>query len=143
MHNLYEALELYGKDYEKITKHVGTKDIAIVRNQCFNLHKKLKDSPNSPYAHLIGVLNVKLKRGRRTLNSDVDLKSEKESQVESQQEGEERKSQEPIVINSSTAENHAENHDAKMQICDNKLSSSPCSSLQNDDDEISSDDSLL
>ena len=40
-----EACELYGKDYEKITQHVGTKAIDQVRGYTSNFLKELKAKP--------------------------------------------------------------------------------------------------
>ena len=37
-----EACELYGKDYDKVTAHIGTKSIIQVRGYAYNFLKELK-----------------------------------------------------------------------------------------------------
>ena len=57
-------MKLYGKDYYKITEHVGTQDIDAVRRRCFNDLERYRRNPDLPDASLlVEKLSVKLHPG--------------------------------------------------------------------------------
>ena len=60
-----QAVELYGKDFQKITAHIETKDISQVRSQSNNLLKRFRADPSLKGAHIIEILQKPLQRGRR------------------------------------------------------------------------------
>ena len=77
-----EAVKLYGKNYYKITDHVGTQDIDSIRRRCAKELLRYRKKPNLPDAKLIlAKLSVKLKPGRKSLQQghwDEDEKYERE-----------------------------------------------------------------
>ena len=63
-----EAVKIYGKDYKRITKHVGLLDVDIIRRRCANELLKYRNRPHLPEAKImIEKLSVKLKGGRPTI----------------------------------------------------------------------------
>ena len=61
----FEALELFGKDFHKITEHVGTKSIESIRGHCAYQQRRHSMHPDLPNAaRIVEILTTPLRRGR-------------------------------------------------------------------------------
>ena len=82
-----EAVKLYGKDYYKITDHVGTQDIDSIRRRCAKELLRYRKKPNLPDAKLIlAKLSVKLKPGRKSLQQGHWDEDEEDERVDAREE---------------------------------------------------------
>ena len=72
-HDKYlQALRTYGKDFQKITDFVGTRDINSVRSYAVKLIKIFKKSATAEEAHLLTILEKPLQRGRKKAAAAAD-----------------------------------------------------------------------
>ena len=60
-----EAVKTFGKNFDKITEHVGTKDIEMIKRYCGSQLMKYQNKPHLPDAQImVEKLSVSLPRGK-------------------------------------------------------------------------------